>query len=148
MACYQLLDQVIHFKMETQTFRLSDYLLDIACSPAAVPPQMEDDDGSAIWRKITPVNETCHLLEDWFVSNGTKKRHTIMNADGYTDGHYREWYENGSPRLDVWYKNGRVTGDFRVWYSNGQLAASCIVDTDACGVYKAWHKDGRRRRQR
>jgi antitoxin component YwqK of YwqJK toxin-antitoxin module len=147
MVCYQLLDQVRHSKMETSTFRLSDYLLDIACPPAAVPPQMLDDDQTAIWRKITPINETCHLLEDWFVSNGTKKRDATINEDGYADGHYREWYENGTPRLDVWYKDGRVTGSFCLWYSNGQLAASCIVDADGHGVYKAWHKDGRRRRQ-
>ena len=132
--------------METQTFRLSDYLLDMECPPAAIPEEMLDDDGSAIWRKVTPINEKIHMLEDWYVSNGRKKRHATINNDGYAEGHYREWYENGSPRLSVWYKDGRAVGDFRIWYSNGQLAASCIVDAEARGVYKAWHKDGRRRR--
>lgn len=146
MACYQLLNEGrLYLKMEADSFRLSDYMLDMACPPAAVPQQLMDDDGSSIWRKATPINKEIHLLEDWFVFNGMKKRHTTMNADGYAEGHYREWYMNGLPRLSVWYMNGRVTGDFRIWYSNGQLAASCIVDAEDRGLYKGWHRNGRRR---
>ncbi len=93
--------------MESETFRLSSYLLDMECLPAAVPQQMLDDDGSSIWRKVTAINQKFHLLEDWYVSNGRKKRHTMMNVNGYAEGHYREWFEDGRLRVNSWYRNGR-----------------------------------------
>jgi antitoxin component YwqK of YwqJK toxin-antitoxin module len=82
-------------------------MLDMACPPAAVPQQIRDDDRVLIWRKVTPVNEELSLIEDWYVSNGRKKRHSTINAEGYIEGHYREWFEDGRLRVNTWYKDGR-----------------------------------------
>jgi len=37
------------------------------------------------------------------------------------EGLHREWHENGQPRSEETYKDGKREGLLRSWYENGQL---------------------------
>ncbi|MFI2432195.1 toxin-antitoxin system YwqK family antitoxin [Streptomyces sp. NPDC018693] len=69
----------------------------------------------------------------------------ITYADGFKDGPYREWYENGTLRAEGVMRMGFVSGEFKRWHSNGCLARRMLNSEDGktpLAEYE-WDEEGR-----
>jgi antitoxin component YwqK of YwqJK toxin-antitoxin module len=67
----------------------------------------------------------------------------VSYRDGMVNGLYRKWYENGKPELESNYLNGLLNGLSRSWYENGQLSSEANYQNDMLnGLYRSWYKSG------
>jgi len=66
--------------------------------------------------------------------------------DNMLDGAYREWYSDGTPKVEVYYSQGKLSGSYTRWYANGnpQITAK-YSDNQRVGKYVEYFKNGRPR---
>lgn len=67
------------------------------------------------WPDHYRFEELPHLREE-----STRQKPTRW-ANGYLDGEYKEWYENGQMRIHSYHKDGRLHGECKIWNVNGKL---------------------------
>lgn len=64
-----------------------------------------------------------------------------LSCEDTLNGHYHEYYDNGSIRLKGYFINGRIKDSLLYFYSNGQLKSmSTIVNSDS--IYKSYYPNG------
>ncbi|GGZ80762.1 toxin-antitoxin system YwqK family antitoxin [Streptomyces echinoruber] len=68
-----------------------------------------------------------------------------MYKDGYPDGPYREWYEDGVLRAEGVMRMGLVSGEFKRWHPNGVLAAKQVFAENGMTLLedRTWDEHGR-----
>ena len=102
--------------------------------------------------------------------NGRKKAEGIMTDEGFEDGLFIGWHENGTKRsernftngkrdgIDIqWHSNGQIerkstwelgklTGLSESWYDNSQLKVKGFYkDGNKVGAWTEWHKNGQKK---
>ncbi len=69
-----------------------------------------------MWRQHKYFRE----YKEWH-PNGQISWYEKFNEEGQKHGESMQWYENGTPKLFVCYKNGELHGEWKEWYENGAL---------------------------
>ena len=84
------------------------------------------------------------VVVDRYLNDSLKSKRTFKN--GFLNGFWREWNENGLLTYELNYKFGKANGMHREWHSNGQLSCewSCL-DGQRQGVGRRWYDDGQLR---
>ena len=69
--------------------------------------------------------------------------------DNLLDGAYKEWYSDGTLKVEVYYSQGMLNGSYKRWYANGnpQITAR-YSDNQRVGQYTEYFKNGRPRVQK
>ncbi|WP_194832263.1 toxin-antitoxin system YwqK family antitoxin [Nocardia sp. XZ_19_369] len=63
--------------------------------------------------------------------------------DGVPDGPEREWFPDGSPRLEGQSTNGDPVGEWREWHPNGQISRHQRFDSGGTSLWqKHWDENG------
>ena len=58
-------------------------------------------------------------------------------------GIYKEFYEDGTLKLETTYKNGFMNGIYKTWHQNGIKSILChYKKNELHGVYKTWYENG------
>lgn len=78
----------------------------------------------------------------WYDKEKTKKESFICrDAEGRTQGISIGWYEDGTLKSELYYKDGKIEGVRRQWYKDGLLRSEYnYKDGKKDGVYRKFHK--------
>jgi len=88
-------------------------------------------------------------LELDYYPNG--KVHYVRERVGDTvlNGIYKDWYQNGKPWEESYYKNDDLNGPYTYWFDNGnKMEESTYVDGKLHGLSTEWHPNGNIAKQR
>ena len=67
-------------------------------------------------------------------------------ADDHSTNTQKEYFDNGKPKFEVTYKNGKKNGKEIFWYENGnKMMESFFVDNHEEGLWEQWYPNGQRR---
>lgn len=70
------------------------------------------------------------------------------DAAGVKHGPMREWWPDGTPRLDAVYVRGKQHGPFTRWYEGGaRQEAGEMAEGLRVGTWTEWYEDGKRKRE-
>lgn len=82
----------------------------------------------------------------WYENGNPKTEH--FYKQGRLEGSIREYYENGQKKLQGNYHNNQKEGLFEEWYEEGQLAfVGSFKQGDRDGASTEWYKDGQIRKE-
>ena len=79
-----------------------------------------------------------------YETDGSGRMVTLFGVrDGIPDGPHREWFPDGTPKVEIMVVNGRAQGTSRRWHDNGRLAEEREFDDDG-GLtrIRRWAEDG------
>ena len=75
--------------------------------------------------------------------NGVLTHHFHLDEQTRFQGLYREWHENGAPRLECTFIDDRQEGEYKKWYENGILHVCCYHKNNRLhGEYREWDSFG------
>ena len=64
-------------------------------------------------------------------------------VDGYVDGLLKEYYDDGSPKIEFLFDDGKKNGVQKKWYNNGQLEILYnYSEGKLSGLQKKWYQNG------
>jgi uncharacterized protein len=66
-------------------------------------------------------DENGQVIKSFMFSNGVKTGEGIILEDGSRDGHWKEYFDDGSVKAEGDYKNGKEVGEWKYYYPNGKL---------------------------
>lgn len=78
--------------------------------------------------------------EELWPNGNIKERVTFKN--GYLDGLYELFYQDGKPMVKSNYINGKEQGWGRHWFNNGRLAARTLYKNGMLVFSEGWDEDG------
>ncbi len=112
--------------------------------------EMITEGNKTVCRSITVVRELTGeelstLLtgpyKSWYDNGQPRIEYTYK--DGRKNGLYKEWHENGQLQIEFTYKDGAKEGQYKIWHENGQLWNECTYkDGKLDGPYKKWYTNG------
>jgi antitoxin component YwqK of YwqJK toxin-antitoxin module/tetratricopeptide (TPR) repeat protein len=71
------------------------------------------------------------------------------NEDGYLEGEYKEFFDNGELEVISTYKDGYMDGPFTEYYKNGKVySEGWYVEGEPVGEWVGYHRDGTVRTRR
>ncbi len=96
-----------------------------------------DSNGEFVTYQVNDIDNDTSFLEmfDQLNEQLIDKGEETTYMDGYGDGLWTYWYENGQMEQERTYKDGKSDGLFTWWYENGQKRLE--------GTYKDGEKDGK-----
>lgn len=134
--------------------------------PLSPAPEPEAGNGVPEFEARTEVDpETGAVVREWTeyrTEKGFLQRHgkeirrwpdgslraERVFAFGEPVGHSREWYEDGTPRLDVTFAGPEVDASMLFWHPNGQLSAEGVGrDSVRTGPWTFYYENGQKSKQ-
>ena len=100
-------------------------------------------------RSLLRLKKDGYLDGPWlkWYENGQKWAERTYK-DGNLDGPWLKWYENGQKHLEQTYKDGQLDGPFTGWDENGQKwSERTYKDGKEDGPYTNWHQNGQKQQE-
>ena len=79
------------------------------------------------------------------LDNGWTERKTVLFTDGVIT-RVTSWHENGQKKVESFYKDGKLDGEFTCWDAFGQKKVeSFYKDRKLDGEFTSWHGNGQKK---
>ena len=70
----------------------------------------------------------------------------LVVADDHNNHTQKEYFDNGKPKFEVTYKNGKKNGKEIFWYENGnKMMESFFVNDHEEGLWQQWYPNGQKK---
>jgi antitoxin component YwqK of YwqJK toxin-antitoxin module len=79
-----------------------------------------------------------------FYASGKLSSESEMDSRGVPDGFYREYFENGHLKSEVFSASGRRNGKCRQWREDGSLLGESLL-VNGTGTYIVWYESGEKK---
>ncbi len=89
-------------------------------------------------------NEEGQVVKSFIFRNGIMTGEGIILEDGSRDGHWKEYYEDGSLRSEGDYKTGKPVGAWKYYYQDGKIEqeGKYTASGKLTGTWKWFHRNG------